>query len=448
MRPTPVPEDTTQTLRAILRHGQTLGYRDRTRYFQAFFDNLRQTKTDGLHLRLILSPMDREVLVRDHHGIERPMLMFGSNNYLGLANHPYVKERVREAVATYGAGVGGPPLLNGYARIHRELELRLAAWEGQEDALLYGSGYSANVGLVTALPTRRDTVVYDQHSHASFHDGLAMGRVPAVSFPHNDVAALDAHLAALAGTPGDRFVGVEGVYSMNGDVAPLAEIVAVCRKHGAVLLLDDAHGTGTMGGGRGTGHHFGVAHDVDVVLGTFSKSFAAAGGFVAASRDVVDYLRMFSRAYVFSASMPPATAAAVLAGLDLLEREPEIHAALRANAAYLADGLRRLGFAAHDGSPVFPLPVPTGMDIRAASQAFHRAGMFVNHIEYPAVRIGEQRFRLSVTAAHTQADLDRLLTAVEEVWATFCPSGDGQAGAQVPAEVQQEATGEGFGGYG
>lgn len=441
---TPSPTDTAQSLKGVLRHGQRLGFHERTAFFHAYMAAARHAHTDGLHLRVVLSPMDREVIVRDYDGVERPMLMFGSNNYLGLANHPYVKGRVRAALDAFGAGVGGPPLLNGYSALHCELEARLAAWEGQEDALLYGSGYGANVGLITALPTRHDAVVYDAHSHASFYDGLAMGRVPGVAFPHNDVAALEKHLAAFDGRPGDRFVGVEGVYSMNGDLAPLDAVVAACKRHGATLLLDDAHGTGVTGGGRGTAHHFGVAGDVDVVLGTFSKAFGVAGGFVAASRAVVEYLRLFSRPYVFSASPPPTTIAAVLAGLDLLEREPDLHGRLAANAEHLAGGLRRLGFDAHAGSAVFPLPVPLAMNVRAAAHHFHRMGIFVNHIEYPAVRPGEQRFRLSVSAAHTRADLDRLLTAVEKVWATLAPRGESSHRAPAPVAEADDT----FGGYG
>ncbi|HYE95914.1 MAG TPA: aminotransferase class I/II-fold pyridoxal phosphate-dependent enzyme [Rubricoccaceae bacterium] len=421
------PDDPALTVRDIFLHGRRLDFRERTQFFSDWREATRRTHTDGLRLRLVLSPMDREVLVRDADGHEQRMLMFGSNNYLNLATHPYVRERVRAVVDRLGAGVGGPPLLNGYSALHRELEERLAAFEHVEDAVLYGSGYSANVGLMSSLPTKRDLIFCDELHHASCHDGLALGGFTSVAFRHNDMAALEALLAAADRKDGDVFVGIEGVYSMDGDLAPLDEAVALCRRYGAILLLDDAHGTGISGpGGTGTAKLFGVEGQVDVVMGTFSKAFGVSGGFVAAPKAVCDYLRLFSRAYIFSASLSLVNVAAVLAGLDLLEKEPEIHARLRANMAYLSAGLRRLGFNVDDRSAAVPLTVPPGMDIQQAAYAFHRRGLFLNHIDYPAVKYGHERFRVSIMAQHTEADLDRLLTGIEEVWAECAPSGDGQ----------------------
>jgi len=385
--------------------------------------------------------MDRTVRVRDNYGSEQDMLMFGSNNYLGLSVHPYVKERIVRAMDEYGTGVGGPPLLNGLTKLHRELEQRLAVYEGTEDTVLYGSGYSANVGLMSAIPTKKDVVIYDSHSHKSFTDGLDLGGHTAVSFEHNDLEDLEAHLVAAQDIDGDRFVGVEGVYSMNGDVSPLDEIVPLCKKYNAILILDDAHGTGTSGrGGSGTAQQFGVHGEVDIILGTFSKAFGVSGGFVSCSKAVADYLQIFSKAYVFSASLPPMTIAAVHAGMDLLENEPEIHTNLLNNITYLAEGLCHLGFAATEESAVFPLPVPLSMNIRGAAHAFHNRGIFVNIIEYPAVPFSRQRFRISVMATHTKKDINQLLSVVKEVWDEFAPSsGDGLATPEpTPTAVQHE----------
>jgi glycine C-acetyltransferase len=429
MRPTtPGSNYSDLPLLDVLLQGRRLAFRERTALFSRFFGGLlRHEPMGGMFFRRVLSPADREVLVRNHDGSTQRMLMFGSNSYLGLPTHPHVKARVREALDRWGAGAGGPPMLNAYLGLHRALEERLAAFEGTEDAVLFGSGYSANVGLMSSIPSTNDAVLYDDFSHASFLDGLRLGGHTGVAFPHNDLAALETHLEALRDQPGDRFVGVEGVYSMDGDLAPLDRLVELCRRYDAVLIVDDAHGTGVTGGGHGTAQHFGVHGQVDAVMGTFSKAFAVTGAFVAGSKAFVDYLRLVARAYVFSSSLSPPTVATVMAGLDIIEQEPERHARLMDNARYVAAGLRRLGFPTHEGSAIFSLLVPTSMSIRPMAFAFHRRGLFLNHVEFPAVKPAAQRFRISVMANHTREDLDRLLTAVEEVWAEHQAQGDGVA---------------------
>lgn len=417
--------------RDLVRIRTQLDLPGRTSEFSGRIRGERGVGIDGLHFREILSAADREVVVRDHLGTTRSMLMFGSNNYLGLATHPRVIERVREAVAEYGVGAGGPPILNGHGPLHRALEERLAAHEGKGTALIFSSGYSANVGLMSALPGPRDLVLYDAETHASTLDGLKLGRIEARPFPHNDARALDAQLEKARGQYQDLFVAVEGVYSMSGSVARLDRIGEVCARHGATLIIDEAHGTGVTGpNGAGTVAMFDAADTVDIVMGTFSKTFGVSGGFVAASADVVDYLRYFARSYVFSTAPSTAICAAVLAGLDVLDEEPEIHARLMDNTGYLAQGLAAMGIEASGITAVFSLPVPAGTDVRAAAHDFHRRGLFLNHIEAPAVPTSEQRFRVSLTASHTRDDIDRLLEAVDAVWATHVrPLGDGLAGS-------------------
>ncbi len=407
-------------LRHILVHGRELGLHERMEFFQDFLKSIA-TDRETLTLRQIATAADRQVeVLNPHDGTRQSMLMFGSNNYLGLAHHPHVREKVEEVIRQYGTGLGGPPLLNGYTPLHRSLEERLAALKGAEDALLFSSGYGANVGAVTGLVNRKDVVLYDAYSHASFCDGLKMAGVPSFRFPHNDAEKLSSLLAQHAPGAHDVFVGVEGVYSMDGDLAPLDAIVSLCKAHGAVLLLDDAHGTGVMGRtGRGTAEHFGVEGGIDITVGTFSKTLAVTGGFIAASRPVIDYLRYFARSYMFSASLPPMVIAAVHAGLDVMEGEPVLLENLRGNIRYAVQGFRSLGFDVPGDSPIIALRVPVGMNIRHAGQEFHRRGIFVNSIEYPAVPVSQQRFRISLTAVHTRADIDTLLTAVKEVWEVF-----------------------------
>ena len=405
-------------LRDILIRGRKMNLQKKTEFFDSFLDSLLNNK-QMIHLRCISSAADRIVKVIDSYtGETRSMLMFGSNNYLGLANHPYIKEFVCRMIEKYGAGIGGPPLLNGYTALHHELEERLAHLKGAEDVLLFSSGYGANVGLVSALMNSEDLVVYDSYSHASFHDGIKMSGVQAVHFSHNDIELLEQTLERTESMKfKDRFVGVEGVYSMDGDVAPLDKIIPICKKNNSILIVDDAHGTGVMGiKGSGTAEHFGLEGDVDITMGTFSKTFAVTGGFVAASKSIINYLRFFARSYMFSASLPPSVVASVLAALDVMEKEPDLQQKLKENVNYTAACLNQLGFPANSLTPIFPLMVPVDMNIRNAAFEFHQKGIFINSIEYPAVPKSQQRFRISIMATHTKEDIDRLMEVISDIW--------------------------------
>ncbi len=408
-------------LRDVLLQGRKMSFQERLGFFSGFMEDL-VSRHESLYMREALSAADREVEILDPvTGERKKMLMFGSNNYLGLANHPEVCRKVREAIGEYGVGIGGPPLLNGYTRLHRELEERLSAFKGTEDTLIFSTGFGANLGLLSGLAGPHDTVLYDDYSHASFCDGLKLCGAKAIRFGHNDVAGLAALLdKQSAAARGDMFVGVEGVYSMDGDLAPLDKIAQLCRRHGAFLLVDDAHGTGILGDrGSGTVEHFGLDGQVAAIMGTFSKTFSVVGGFVSAAKPIIQYLRFLARSYMFSASLPPVVVAAVLAGLEVIEKQPELRQRLHANVGYLAAGLRHLGLEVHPQAAIIALRVPEGINIRRAALQFHQAGLFVNSVEYPAVPINQQRFRLSLMATHTQADLDRLLSCIEKIWASF-----------------------------
>ena len=405
-------------LHKMLMNGRDLNLKEKTECFDLFLNDLNENK-EMLCMRCVTSAADREVEIFDTYSNKlKKMLMFGSNNYLGLANHPYVKEKVKAAIEKYGVGIGGPPLLNGYTKLHKELEERLAELKGAEDCLIFSSGYCANVGLVTAIMNEDSIILYDAYSHASFCDGIKMSGARSFRFPHNDLRCLEQRLRNLRiNSEKDIYVGVEGVYSMDGDLAPLDSIVEICKRYNAYLIVDDAHGTGVMGkNGKGTAEHFNVEGKIDLTMGTFSKTFAVAGGFVAASKSIINYLRFFARSYMFSASLPPMVIATVLASLDIIENDKSILKNLKDNIIYTAEGLRQLGFNCNNDTAIFPLLVPEGMSVRKASYEFHKRGIFMNSIEYPAVPLSMQRFRISIMATHTKEDIDKLVEAIAEVW--------------------------------
>ncbi len=404
--------------RTLLLRAKNSSFAERVSHFMQLLDT-QFANYQSLYMRPVGSAAGREVEIIDSlTDRRRKMLMFGSNNYLGLANHPHVRDAVKKAIGKYGVGLSGPPLLNGYTTLHRQLEERLAALKHCEETLIFPTGYSANIGLMSGLTNENDLVLYDEYHHASLRDGLKVARARHEGFRHNDFDALRCQLeAGRCSASGDLFVCVEGVYSMDGDLAPLDRLVPLCRSHGAILILDDAHGTGVMGeSGSGTAEHFGVQGEIDVTMGTFSKALGVVGGFVSASRPIVSYLRVLAKPYMFSASLPPVVVAAVLAGLDVIEREPWLRRQLRENVTYAAKGFRELGFQVDPQAAIIALRVPETMNIREAALKVHEAGIFVNCVEYPAVPLQDQRFRISLMATHTKKDIDRLLECTEDVW--------------------------------
>jgi 8-amino-7-oxononanoate synthase len=339
----------------------------------------------------------------------RDVVMLGSNAYLGLGAHPKVVAAAKAALDKYGSGCSGSPLLNGTLDIHLALARSLAAFMGKEDAILCSTGYQTNLGVVSALLTKDDVVVMDQFDHASLVDGARLAGAQIVRFRHNDMESLEDMLRAhpLRG----KLVVVDSVFSMEGTVADLPTIVALARKYGARTMVDEAHAIGVLGpGGRGAAELLGVLDDVDIVMGTFSKSFASIGGFVAGDAKVVDYLRHVARSHMFSASLPPAAVAAVGAALEIIEGEPERRRNLLRNAAYMSRGLQALGYDApyHQTAIV---PVHCGSDVMALG-AYKRMldkGVFVNPVLHPAVPKGRELLRTSYMATHTREMLDRAL---------------------------------------
>jgi 8-amino-7-oxononanoate synthase len=345
----------------------------------------------------------------------RHMVMLGSNNYLGLTQDPRVKEAAIKAVERYGSGCTGSRLMNGTLELHRELERRLARFVRKEDALVFTTGFQTNLGTISALVGRHDTAVLDRSVHASIVDGgrLALGDV--VRFKHNDPEDLERALRRIDPKRGTLLV-VDGVYSMEGDVASLPELVRLKNQYGAKLMVDEAHSAGVFGrGGRGVAEHFGLLDQVDVYTATFSKSFASLGGFVAADAEVIYYLRHLARPLLFSAALPPASTAAALASLEIIETEPERRDRLWENTRFLQGGLRDLGLpTGRSESPIIPLIVGDEMRLILFWRELFDRGVFTNAAARPAVEPDRALIRLSVMATHTREQLNRALRVIVE----------------------------------
>jgi 8-amino-7-oxononanoate synthase len=344
----------------------------------------------------------------------RRLVMLGSNNYLGLTQDPRVKEAAIKAVERYGSGCTGSRLMNGTLDLHRELEARLACFVQKEDALAFTTGYQTNLGAISALVGRHDTVVLDRSVHASILDGCRLSLGETVRFKHNDMLDLERVLQTIDPKRGILIV-VDGVYSMEGDVANIPELVRLKKQYGARLMVDEAHSAGVFGeGGRGVAEHFGLLDEIDVYTATFSKSFASIGGFVSASADAIYYIRHMARALLFSAALPPASTAAALASLDIIETEPERRAVLWENTRFLLSGLNELRFTTgRSASPVIPLIV--GDEIRLALfwRGLFDGGVFTNAAVSPAVEPDRALIRLSLMATHTHEQLGRALSIME-----------------------------------
>jgi 8-amino-7-oxononanoate synthase len=344
----------------------------------------------------------------------RKILMFGSNNYLGLTTHPRVKEAAIEAIRRYGTGCSGSRMLNGTIDMHNELEAELAGFMGREAALLFGTGFQTNQGAIPALAGRGDCILADRHVHASMVDGVQAAHARSVRFRHNDMAHLEALLQERSPDEG-RLVLVDGLYSMEGDTADLPALTPVAAAYGARIYLDDAHGIGVLGEhGRGTAEHYGVEDDIDVVAGTFSKSFASAGGFIAARKEVIDYVKHHSRAFIFSASLPPATLATVRASLHIIRSEPERRTHLRRISALCRSELRRVGFEVYDGfTPVVPVVVDDEMLVGRFCNELLTEGVYINPVFAPAV--SKSLLRISCMAVHKEAHIAQLVVAMVRV---------------------------------
>jgi len=344
------------------------------------------------------------------HG--KTKVMMGSNNYLGLTHHPKVLEAAGAALRKYGSGCTGSRFLNGTLDLHEILEARLAEFLHKEACLIFSTGYQANLGLVSGLLGKDEIAYLDKLDHASIFDGAAMSRAQVVRFNHGDLAGLDKKLQET-GRPQGAMVIVDGVFSMEGDIADLPHLVPLAKKHGAALAVDDAHSIGVLGAtGAGTAQHFGLTDEVDLIVGTFSKSLASIGGFVAGAEYVIHYLKHHARPLIFTAALPASNTAGVLAALDILQSEPERRAALWENTRRLAGGLKSLGFdIGLSETPIVPVLIGPLEKTLVVWRKLFDAGVFTNPVVPPAVPPSQCRLRASVMATHTPEQVDFALEA-------------------------------------
>ncbi len=368
---------------------------------------LQELRDKGLYrnLRTITGPQESRVTIEG-----KEYLLFAANNYLGLANHPQVKKASLEAIERYGVGAGASRLISGTMELHSRLEERIARFKRRESAILFSSGYLANLGVITSLVGRDDVVIVDRLNHASIIDAARLSLAKLLVYPHKDMLRLERILANCQNYK-KRLVVTDSIFSMNGDIAPLPEIVSLAERYGAFVMIDEAHATGVLGEkGRGAEEHFGLEGKIDIVMGTLSKAVGSLGGFVAGSRKLIEYLKNRARSFIYTTALPPGVCAASLAGLDLIENEPLYRKRLWQNVKYIRDGLLKMGFDLM-GSETQIIPILIGevektMEI---SEYLFSQGIFIPGIRPPTVPADRCRLRMSLMATHTREDLDRLL---------------------------------------
>ncbi len=345
----------------------------------------------------------------------RKILMIGSNNYLGLTTDPRVRQAAIDAIKRYGTSCTGSRFLNGTLALHQELEERLAIFVGKESALVFSTGYQVNLGVISSIIGRSDVAVTDKDDHASIVDGCLLSLGELRRFSHNDIDHLERVLSKINENAG-RMVIVDGVYSMGGDLAPLPEIIPICQKYGARLMVDDAHSFGVMGNGHGTSAHFGVTDQVDLIMGTFSKSFASLGGFIAGDKDTLHYIQHTARSLMFSASMPASNVATVLAALDIMENEPEHCERLWEVTERMRNGLKDMGFNTGPSvTPIIPIIIGEMRETFLAWKMCFEAGLYTNAVVDPAVPPDQGILRTSYMATHTDEQIDQALNILGEV---------------------------------
>lgn len=377
------------------------------------FKSAEQIRAAGLYpyFRTISSAQDTEVIING-----KKVLMLGSNSYLGLTNHPKIKEAAKAAVEKFGTGCAGSRFLNGTLEIHLELEQALAQLVKKEAVLLYSTGFQVNLGVISGLVGKDDYVLADKSDHASIVDGCMLSQGEFIRFPHQDMDGLEKRLQNIPLDAG-KLIVVDGVFSMEGDIVKLPEVVKLAKKYNSALMIDDAHSIGVLGEkGSGTSSHFGLTDQVDLIMGTFSKSLASLGGFIASDFQTIDYLKHNSRALIFSASMSPANAAAVKAALDIMINEPERIEQLWHNTARMREGLQFLGFnLGLTQTPILPIYCKSLLNAFKFTKRLQEEGVFVNPVVSPAVPPGQELIRISLMATHTDNQIDFALEKLGKV---------------------------------
>jgi len=376
------------------------------------FSRARDAQKIGLY-PYFLPLAKSEGTLAEYRGKE--LIMCGSNNYLGLTTHPEVQEAIRQAVTEFGSSCTGSRFLNGTLELHEKLESELADWVQKDQALVFSTGMQVNLGTISSLVGRKEYIILDREDHASIVDGARLSYGDLIRYRHNDVADLEGKLSRLPANAGKLLV-VDGLFSMEGDIAPLPEIIPLCKKYNVRLMVDDAHAVGVLGGGRGTAAHFGVSDDVDLIMGTFSKSFASIGGYLAGDEDVIHYVKHHARSLIYSASIPGPNAAAALAALKIMKREPERIERVNQIAETMRQEYKNLGFdIGNSETPVIPIIIGDDLLTLKSWKLLIENGVFVNPIIAPATPPGRQLLRTSYMATHTNNQLDQVLSIFEKI---------------------------------
>ena len=346
----------------------------------------------------------------------KEVIMIGSNNYLGLTSHPDVIKATVDATNKYGTGVSGSRFLNGTLDLHKELEKKLAKFLGKEDATIFSTGYQANLGFISTIAGRNDIIFSDKENHASIYDGIKLSYAEMVRFEHNDMEDLEDKLKKASPNKG-KLIVTDGVFSMGGDICNLPELVRLSKKYNARLMVDDAHGLGIMGKtGRGTSEHFGLMDEVDIVMGTFSKSLASSGGYIAGEHDVIEYIRHHSRPYIFNAAIPPSNTAAALKSLEILEKEPERVTKLREVANYARSEMIKKGLKVRESAtPIIPIYTYDPIRTMVACNMLFELGVYVNPVIPPATAFGECLIRTSFMSTHSKELIDEAIDKIVQV---------------------------------
>lgn len=374
----------------------------------------QEAKAAGIYpyFRAISSEQDPEVIING-----RKVLMFGSNCYTGLVNDPRIKEAAIEATRKYGTGCAGSPFLNGTLDLHKKLEQRIAEYIGKEDVMIYSTGFGVNLGVVSTLTGRKDYIIWDEQDHASIIEGRRLSFSKSLKYKHNDMASLEKQLQQCQPDK-VKLIVTDGVFSMEGDVANVPEIVRLAKQYNASVMIDEAHSIGVFGnGGRGVCDHFGVTKDVDLIMGTFSKSFASLGGFIATDKEITNFLRHHSRSYIFTASITPASTAAALKAIDIMIEEPERQEMLWKNTNLALEGFRSRGFEiGNTSTPIIPLYIRDNFKTFEITRDLLEEGIFVNPVVSPAVAPHDTLIRFSLMATHTPEQVEYALDKITKVF--------------------------------
>ena len=381
------------------------------------YDIPQKLQEQGLYpfFRSIQSQQDTVVKIDG-----KEVLMFGSNSYLGLTNHPLIMEAAKAAIDKYGLGCAGSRFLNGTLDLHLELEEKLANFVGKEEALVFSTGYQVNLGVISSIPSRHDMIIMDELVHACIIDGARLSFGKKVKYRHNNMADLE---RILSNAPDDiiKLIVLDGVFSMEGDIANLPEIVALAKRYGANIMIDDAHGLGVLGeDGRGTANHFGLTEETDLIMGTFSKALASIGGFIAADSPTINYLKHNARSLMFSASIDPASAGSVIKALDVIQDEPERIKNLWENTRFAMTALREVGFDIGDTeTPIIPIYIRDNVKTFQLTQLLQKQGLFVNPVVSPAVAPHNSLIRFTLMATHTKAQIETAVAKLARVARTL-----------------------------